>query len=89
MSHAYSCACHSRRAAFILRLTRYIKAPTAEAAVDTMAIQRFGLMPSIHDTFPDMTDSELDAVAGWIYDYYADAQLPAAGQRQMGRKPSQ
>lgn len=74
------------RAAFVQRVVGYIKAPSAEAAVDANAIQRFGLMPSIRDTFPDLTDADLDAVAGWLYDYYADARLPTAEQQQQQQK---
>lgn len=82
-------AVNNDRAAFVRRVVAYVKAPSAETAVDAMAIQRFGPMPPIGDTYPDLTSAELDAVAGWIYDHYADAQLPAMDQRQMWRKQTQ
>lgn len=82
-------AVNNDRSAFVRRVVGYIKAPSAETAVDAMAIQRFGLMPPIGDTFPDLTDADLTLVAGWIYDHYGDVQPPAAEQRQMWRKQSQ
>ncbi len=82
-------AVRNDRAAFVQRVVGYIKAPSAEAAVDANAIQRFGLMPSIRDSYPDLTDTDLDAVAGWMYDHYADAQMPTAEQQQKWRQQSQ
>ncbi len=69
------------RAVFVARVLDFIKAPAEAKAVDAMAVQRFGLMPPIGDTFPELTDGELHAVANWIFDNFATAQLPSPGQR--------
>jgi len=72
------------RAVFVARVLDFIKAPAEAKAVDAMAVQRFGLMPPIGDTFPELTDGQLNAVANWIFDRFATAQLPPQGQ-QRGR----
>ena len=69
------------RAAFVARVVDFIKAPAEAKAVDAMAVQRFGLMPPIGDTFPELTEEELQAVAQWIFDAYAGARLPPQNQR--------
>lgn len=69
------------RAAFVARVTEYIKAPDPAKTADAMAVQRFGLMPAIGETFPDLDDGQLQALAGWIFDQFAKAQLPPADQR--------
>ncbi|MBR9972644.1 hypothetical protein [Magnetospirillum sulfuroxidans] len=72
------------RAVFVARVLDFIKAPAEAKAVDAMAVQRFGLMPPIGDTFPELTDGQLNAVANWIFDRFATAQVPPQGQ-QRGR----
>lgn len=69
------------RAVFVARVLDFIKAPSEAKAVDAMAVQRFGLMPPIGDTFPELTDGELHAVANWIFDNFATAKLPPQDQR--------
>ncbi|MCR6631846.1 MAG: hypothetical protein NVV74_18360 [Magnetospirillum sp.] len=74
------------RAAFIRQVVDYVRAPAAEKSVDPMAVERFGLMPAIGDTFPDLTEADLALVAGWMYDAHLDLQMPtgAAAGRGMG-----
>lgn len=70
------------RAKFVAWVVDWVKAPAEEKSVEPMAVQRFGLMPPIHETFPDMTDAQLEAIAGWIFDEYKDVTLPAMHERQ-------
>lgn len=69
------------RDAFIRRVVDYIRAPAPGKSVDALAVQRFGLMPAIGDTFPDLTDGDLRAVAGWMFDAHANVQLPPPAMR--------
>lgn len=69
------------RDAFIRRVVDYIRAPAEGKSVDALAVQRFGLMPAIGDTFPDLTDADLRAVAGWMFDAHANVQLPPPAMR--------
>ena len=69
------------RDAFIRRVVDYIRAPAEGKSVDAMAVQRFGLMPAIGDTFPDLTDADLRAVAGWMFDAHGNVQLPPPAMR--------
>lgn len=80
------------RDTFIAWVLDWVRAPSEQKSVDAMAIQRFGLMPPIGDTFPDLKDEDIKAVAGWIYDTYKNVQLPPMRQRmqwqrQMGVPP--
>jgi cytochrome c len=43
----------------------YIKSPDKNRAVEKQAIVRFGLMPPV-----PLSDKELNAVAGWVWDQY-------------------
>lgn len=72
------------RAAFINRVVAYVRHPDAAKSVDPMAVQRFGLMPAIGDTFPDLKDAELQDVAGWMFDAHAGTRLPAGAGTGMG-----
>lgn len=72
------------RAAFVARVVDYVSSPAVEKSSAPMAIQHFGLMPAIGETFPDLTGDELQAVAGWLYDTYAHAPLPR-GMDRMGK----
>jgi len=69
------------RDAFIRRVVDYIRAPAPGKSVDVLAVQRFGLMPAIGDTFPDLTDADLRAVAGWMFDAHGGVQLPPPAMR--------
>lgn len=60
----------------------WVKAPSEEKSIEPMAIQRFGLMPPIGATFPELTDLELREIAGWIYDQNKDVKLPPMQERQ-------
>lgn len=76
------------RAAFVARVVSYIKAPDPTKTVDPMALERFGLMPAIGDTFPELSDQQLQTVAGWVFDTFGNARLPPMDQRgwmMMGR----
>ncbi|MEI8186347.1 MAG: cytochrome c [Chlorobiaceae bacterium] len=46
-------------------LVTYLKSPNKENAIHPQAITRFGLMPALH-----LPDSELRAVAEWVWDQY-------------------
>lgn len=74
------------REAFVARVLDYIKAPAAEKSADPMAVQRFGLMPAIGDTFPDLSDGELKSVAEWMFDAHAAVRLPAQPGMGFGRQ---
>lgn len=69
------------RDAFIRRVVDYVRAPAPGKSVDAMAVQRFGLMPAIGDSFPDLTDADLRAVAGWMFDAHVGVQLPPPAMR--------
>jgi cytochrome c5 len=74
------------RPAFVTRVVAYVKAPSAEKSADSNAIQRFGLMPPIGDTFPQLTDGDLRAVAEWMFDAHGAVRLPPwSGTGGMGR----
>ncbi|WP_170958994.1 c-type cytochrome [Magnetospirillum sp. 15-1] len=73
------------RDAFLARVVDYVKAPSADKSADPNAIQRFGLMPAIGDTFPQLTDKDLVAVAAWMFDAHASVRLPPGGGG-MGRQ---
>lgn len=75
-----------QRDAFVARVVDFIKAPAAAKAVDAMAVSRFGLMPPIGDSFPELTDADLRLVATWMFDTFAQSQLPPAEQRR-GMRP--
>ncbi|OJX81748.1 c-type cytochrome [Magnetospirillum sp. 64-120] len=75
-----------QRAAFVARVVDFIKAPAEAKAVDAMAVSRFGLMPAIGDSFPELTDDDLRLVANWMFDTFAQSQLPPADQRR-GMQP--
>ena len=76
----------SDREVFVARVVAYVKAPSAEKSADPNAIQRFGLMPPIGDTFPQLTDTDLRAVAEWMYDAHGSVRLPPwSGPGGMGR----
>lgn len=70
------------RVAFVARVVDFIKAPSAAKAADAKAVKRFGLMPPIHDSFPDLTDKDLQLVANWLFDTYSQSQLPPLEQRR-------
>ncbi len=46
-------------------LVAYLKSPNKDNAIDPQAITRFGLMPALR-----LPDSELRAVAEWVWDQY-------------------
>lgn len=69
------------RDAFIRRVVDYVRAPAEAKAVDPMAVQRFGLMPPIGDSFPELTDAQLQAVAAWMFDAHTTVQLPPPAMR--------
>ncbi len=46
-------------------LVAYLKSPNKNDAVDPQAVTRFGLMPALN-----LSDSELIAVAGWVWNQY-------------------
>lgn len=70
------------RDAFIKQVVDYIKAPSPEKSVEPIAIQRFGLMPAIGESFPDLKHEDLVAIAGWIYDEYKNVTLPSPEQQR-------
>lgn len=70
------------RAAFLRQVTGFIKAPSVATSIEPAAVERFGLMPPIRDSFPELTDAELDAVAAWMFDHFAGVSLPTPEQRQ-------
>lgn len=72
------------RDVFIARVIDYVKSPAAEKSADPMAIERFGLMPAIGDTFPDLTEADLRDVAGWMFDAHASIRMPAQPGMGMG-----
>ena len=74
------------RAAFVARVVDFIKAPSEAKAADAMAVKRFGLMPPIRDSFPELTDKDLQLVANWLFDAFAQSQLPPVEQRR-GMQP--
>ncbi|MCA1907375.1 MAG: c-type cytochrome [Magnetospirillum sp.] len=75
-----------QRDAFVARVVDFVKAPAESKAVDAMAVSRFGLMPAIGDSFPELTDDDLRLVAHWMFDTFAQAQLPPEEQRR-GQRP--
>lgn len=72
------------REAFVRRVVDYIRAPAPGKSVDPMAVERFGLMPAIGDTYPDLTEDDLKTVANWMFDAFADAQIPPGMGTGMG-----
>jgi cytochrome c len=60
-------------------MAAFLKAPNAQHAVEPQAITRFGLMPPIA-----LSDSELRAVAGWVWDQYNPAIGSCGGSRGKG-----
>lgn len=77
----------SDRQAFVARVVAYVKAPSADKSADSNAIARFGLMPPIGDTFPQLTDGDLSAVAEWMFDAHGSVRLPpGGGAGGMGRQ---
>lgn len=64
----------------IKHMAAFLKAPNAQDAVEPQAITRFGLMPPIA-----LSDSELRAVAGWVWDQYNPAMDACGGFRGQGR----
>ncbi len=70
------------RDAFIKQVVDYVRAPSPEKSVEPMAIQRFGLMPAIGESFPGLKREDLVAIAGWIYDEYKNVTLPSPEQQR-------
>lgn len=77
-------AVNDDRAAFVRRVVEYVRHPDAAKSADPMAVQRFGLMPAIGDTFPQLGEAELNAVAEWMFDAHADVRLPPGAGTGMG-----
>jgi cytochrome c len=71
------------RAKGVSAIASFIKLPSkAKAVGDPQAITRFGLMPPIR-----LTEEELNAVAGWVWDQYTPGSTgPGSG---MGRGAGQ
>lgn len=67
---------------FVAWIVDWVRAPSAQKSVEPMAIERFGLMPPIGESFPELTDAELTAIGEYIYDTYKDVQLPPQEQRR-------
>ncbi len=61
-------------------LVAYLKLPDSKNAVEPQAITRFGLMPP-----SPLSDPELKAVAGWVWDHYDPAMGSCDGFRGQGR----
>ena len=72
------------RAAFVDHVLGYVRHPDPAKSVDPMAVQRFGLMPPIGDSFPELTDAQLRVVADWMFDQFARVRLPQGGGMGMG-----
>ncbi len=62
-------------------LVAYLKLPKRQNAVEQQAITRFGLMPP-----SPLSEPELRAVAGWIWDQYDPAMGSCGGFRGQGRR---
>lgn len=70
------------QARFVTQIVEYVKAPAPEKSVEPHAIERFGLMPAIGETFPDLQDAQLTAIAEWIWTQYKDVPLPSPEQQK-------
>ena len=57
-----------------------MKLPVAKNAVEPQAITRFGLMPP-----SALSEAELRAVAGWVWDQFDPAMSGCGGFRGQGR----
>ena len=76
--------------AFIAHVMEFTVRPAKEK-VKAMpaAVEEFGLMPPIGDTAPNLTEGDLRAVAGWLYDHYDyEAELRELQEHaRSGRAP--
>ena len=64
----------------INHIAAYLKSPDKKNAIDQQAVTRFGLMPKI-----PLSDAELRAVAGWVWDQYNPAMGSGRGFGGQGK----
>jgi len=78
----------SSKTSGVASMVNFLKAPSREkSVVDPDAIERFGLMPPM----PGLSDTELHAVAGWIWDqpWGGRGQGGGKGKKQQGNADCQ
>lgn len=61
---------------FVARVVDYTRTPMAEKSADSMAVQRFGLMPRIDESSPGISDAALTSIANWMFDLSATVRQP-------------
>ncbi|KAA6233177.1 cytochrome c [Chlorobium phaeovibrioides] len=78
----------SSKTSGVASMVNFLKAPSREkSVVDPDAIERFGLMPPM----PGLSDTELNAVAEWIWDqpWGGRSQGGGKGKKQQGNADCQ
>ena len=59
------------RDAFVRHVIDFAQQPAVDKVkAMPQAVDRFGLMPPISQTYPDMTKGDLNAVAEWLFSHY-------------------
>lgn len=72
------------RDAFVAHVVDFIRKPAMEKVLAMPeATERFGLMPSVAETAPDLGEKDLRAVADWLFHHYSyDVELKELREHQ-------